>query len=84
MLAGVAAAAAVAFAAGLGVPAERPAGPRGTIVRWGHAFTWVMLVGLFLSLGLGSPLDALTPLFGLAALAGYLTFLGTLLTSPRR
>ena len=83
LLAGVAAIAAVAFAAGLGVPRERPPGRRGGIVRWGHALVWVLLAAVFLGLGLGPPADALAAPLGLLALAAYLGFLGALLSSGR-
>ena len=71
---------AVVFALGLGVPAERPAGLRGLVVRWGHAFVWLMLALALLTLGLGPPVDALAGPLGLVALVSYLAFLGSLLS----
>jgi hypothetical protein len=75
---------AIVFGLGLGVPAERPAGARGLIVRWGHAFVWLALALALLTLGLGPPADALAGPLGLVALVSYVVFLGTLLgASPR-
>ena len=75
---------AVVFALGLGVPAVRPPGARGLIVRWGHAFVWLTPALALLTLGLGPPVDALASPLGLAALVSYVIFLGTLASARPR
>ena len=74
--------AAAAFAAGLGVPRDRPAGPRGFLLRWGHASVWLLLSGTFAAIALG--LENVAGFLGLVALVCYLTFLGTLVSLRRR
>lgn len=75
-------AAAVAFAAGFGVPRDRPAGPRGYVLRWGHASVWFLLSGTFSAIALGR--ESLAGLLGLVALVCYLAFLGALFSVRRR
>ena len=76
---------AIVFGLGVGVPAARPSGARGVIVRWGHAFVWLMLALALLTLGLGPPIDGLAGPLGLVALVCYLAFLGSLIGArPRR
>jgi hypothetical protein len=65
--------AALAFAAGLGVPRIRPIGFRGIILRWGHAAVWFLLSGTFAAVAVG--LGSLAGFLGLLALVCYVTFL---------
>ncbi len=82
LLASVAAlAAAIAFAAGLGVPRHRPTGLRGVIVRWGHSAVWVLLAGTFAALAISR--GELASALGLLALGSYGVFLGTTLSVRR-
>ncbi len=81
VLACVALVATLAFAAGLGVPRERPAGVRGRIVRWGHALVWLLLALTFLALSVGQ--GQLAGPLGLLALIGYIVFLWALAGSRR-
>jgi hypothetical protein len=74
---------AAAFGRGLGVPKVRPPGTRGAIIRWGHAIVWVLVALMFVALAIGEIASSFVPLLGLTALATYLVFLGTLMTSHR-
>jgi len=69
-------AAAIAFAAGLGVPRQRPPGIRGVIIRWAHAAVWFLLSATFAALAFG--MGSLAGFLGLLALVCYVTFLMTL------
>jgi hypothetical protein len=73
---------AVVFAAGVGVPRDRPPARRGAVLRWGHAVVWVLLALMFGAIA--SAADAMVAPLGLAALATYLLFLAVLLGSRQR
>jgi hypothetical protein len=81
--AGLAGVVASLFAVGVGVPANRPNGARGAIVRWGHAVAWLAFAAMFVALSVGPVGQTLAVPFGLVALATYATFLAALLL-PRR
>lgn len=71
--------AACAFAAGFGVPRDRPPGPRGFILRWGHAAVWLLLAGTFAALAVGQ--ESVAGFLGLLALVSYFSFLGALIAA---
>ena len=74
-------AAAIAFAAGLGVPRQRPSGIRGGVARWGHATVWFLLAGTFAALA--ADRGELAGFLGLLALGAYVVFLGGLFSARR-
>lgn len=75
---------ALVFAAGVGVPATRPSGLQGAIVRWGHAVVWLLLAAAFAAIGAGPPLDGLAAPLGLLALVIYLAFLASMASLRKR
>ena len=81
--AGLAGVVASLFAAGVGVPANRPNGARGAIVRWGHAIVWLAVAVMLFALSIGPAGQAVAAPLGLIALATYGTFLTALLASRR-
>jgi hypothetical protein len=81
--AGLASVIAWLFAVGVGVPANRPNGARGAIVRWGHAIVWLAVAVMLVALSIGPAGQAVAAPLGLIALATYGTFLAALLSSPR-
>ena len=81
--AGLAGVVASLFAAGVGVPANRPNGARGAIVRWGHAVVWLAVAVMLVALSIGPAGRAVATPLALIALATYGTFLAALLSSRR-
>jgi hypothetical protein len=81
--AGLAGVIASLFAVGVGVPANRPVGARGAIVRWGHAIVWLALAVTLAALSIGPAGQAVAAPLGMIALATYGTFLAALLSSRR-
>ena len=73
--------AAIAFAAGLGVPRQRPAGLRGVVLRWGHMTVWLLLAGTFAAIA--ADRGGLAGFLGLLALICYIGFLVALFSARR-
>jgi len=71
------------FAAGVGVPRNRPDGIRGVYLRWGHACVWVLLCLAAVASEPMSPVQGVAPILAVAALAVYVVYVATLV-APRR